>query len=206
MVLSNFFKNTVLFVLSLMGCLVSLELGLRLYSVFFFPKMMVLDDKLGWRHARRVERVFPNELGEKVLVVQNSFGNRGTAHNYQKTQGKCRILVLGDSFTEGVQVGEEDVFTRVLERKDPALEVINAGVGGYGTVQEYLYLRSDGLRFNPDAVLLMFFENDLTDNCLSYYPGFGPRPYAKMVNGEVQIVERLNLSEYRKFTLPAPFQ
>ena len=31
---------------------------------------------------------------------------------------------------------------------------------------------------DPDAVVLMFYDNDLIDNCLSYSPGLGPRPYA----------------------------
>lgn len=45
----------------------------------------------------------------------------------------------------------------------------------------------EGLSFNPDLVVLMFYENDLTDNLLSYYPGFGPRPYATF-DGAVDIL------------------
>src|SRR5262249_1154366 len=117
-----------------------------------------------------------------------------------------RVLVLGDSFTEGVQVGEDDLFTARMERADPHLEVWNAGVGGYGTVQEYLYLATDGLKFHPDLVLLMFYENDLTDNGLSYYPGFGPRPYVDSHDDHLQIVTKLDSSQYEKFILPLPFR
>lgn len=46
------------------------------------------------------------------------------------------MLVLGDSFTEAIQVGEVDLFTSQLEVLHPNVEVLNAGVGGYGTVQE----------------------------------------------------------------------
>jgi len=187
-------------------CILLLEFGLRVYSALVFPKMMILDEKLGWRHAANVSRTFVNELGEKADVIQNAYGHRGGVHSLNKTAGFFRVLTLGDSFTEGVQVGEKEVFTAQLEQADSHLEVLNSGVGGYGTVQEYLYLASEGLKFHPDLVLLMFYENDLTDNGLSYYPGFGPRPYAKMDGNEFQIIETLDPSAYEKFTLPAPFR
>lgn len=199
-------KNVLVIVGSFLSCLVLLELVLRLYSLFFFPKMMVLDDKLGWRHAANVSRVFVNEHGDNALVIQNAHGRRGPFRDLTHRERKFRVLVLGDSFTEGVQVGEQDLFTAQLERNLPDVEFINAGVGGYGTIQEYLFLASEGLKYSPDLVLLMFFENDLSDNCLPYYPGFGPRPYATVSSGGVRIIEELDSSEFRKFLLPAPFQ
>jgi hypothetical protein len=83
---------------------------------------------------------------------------------------------------------------------------MNAGVGGYSTVQEFLYLQDEGMKFSPDLVLLMVFENDFTDNCLSYYPAFGPRPYAQSYDGQVSLMENLNPREYIKFTMPFPFR
>lgn len=191
---------------SLIASVVLLELGLRVYSAFFFPKLMVLDEKLGWKHAANVRKVFVNEYGERALVAQNAHGRRGPFRDFTHRERRFRILVLGDSFTEGVQVGEHDLFTAVLERNLPDIEFINAGVGGYGTVQEHLFLASEGLKYNPDLVILMFFENDLSDNCLPYYPGFGPRPYAAIRSDGVHIIEELDPSEFRKFLLPAPFQ
>jgi lysophospholipase L1-like esterase len=203
---SQILVNSTLLVLSLLIAGLLLEGGLRVYAALLFPKMMVLDDTIGWRHATNVSRTFQNEFGEKVLVMQDSYGHRGKGHSLQKTAGRFRILALGDSFTEAVQVDEQEVFTARLEKADPRFDVINAGVGGYGTVQEYLYLLSQGLQFRPDLVLLMFFENDLTDNVLTYYPGFGPRPYARLSGGTVQLTESLDGSDYKKFILPVPFR
>src|SRR5262245_11904308 len=132
--------NIALVATSLALCVLLLEGGLRVYADLVFPKMMILDDLLGWRHAKNVKRAFRNEIGEQILVVLDELGNRGSGHPKERREGKYRILVVGDSFTEGVQVSESDVFTAQLENADPHLEVINAGVGGYGTVQEYLYL------------------------------------------------------------------
>ncbi len=182
------------------------ELGLRAVASVFFPKMMVLDDELGWRHEIDVRKTFVNELGEKILVVQNAYGHRGAPPRAERAAGSKRILTLGDSFTEGVQVSESDLFTARIAAANPTLEVLNAGVGGYGTVQEYLYLAGPGLALEPDLVLVMFYENDLTDNALPYYPGFGPRPYVRIENGAARIVETLDPSAFEKFILPVPLR
>jgi hypothetical protein len=168
--------------------------------------MMVLDDKLGWRHASDASKTFVNEFGENVLVRQNAHGHRGKYRPVARQVGSYRLLVLGDSFTEGVHVGEEELFTAKMEEAAPDLEVLNAGVGGYGTVQEFLYLANEGLKLNPNLVILMFYPNDLTDNALSYYPGFGPRPFASFENGRLKVNETLISTEYKKFILPLPFQ
>jgi lysophospholipase L1-like esterase len=189
---------------SILVLLVILEFALRVSSGLFFAKMMVLDDRLGWGHAKNVSKTFKNEDLDYVPVTQNANGHRGKYYGPVKSIGKYRILALGDSFTEGVQVKEEELLSARLEKMDPDVEALNAGVGGYGTVQEYLYLIRDGLTLRPDLVLLMFYENDLSDNCLSYYPGFGPRPYAILRNDEIQIIERLDYQEFRKFIIPVP--
>ncbi len=197
--------QAVLVLCSLCGGLLILEGGIRLYSAFWFPRMMQLDDQLGWKHAVNVHKVYVNEFGERAEVRQNQYGHRGRAYPIAKNQKKYRILVVGDSFTEGVQVGEDDLFTALLERSNPLLEVLNAGVGGYGTVQEYLYLETAGLKHNPDLVLLMVFENDLADNCSPAYPSFGPRPYAVLNAQSVQIVKDPDPREFLKYALPVPF-
>lgn len=183
-----------------------LEGGLRLFSAIWYPKMMILDEQLGWRHARNVSKVFTNEDGTKALVVQNGNGHRGTEYGARRSKEKIRIMFLGDSFTEGSQVNEEELFTTILERANPNWEVINAGVGGYGTVQEYLYLMNEGLHFNSDLVVLMVYENDFSDNCLSYSPSMGPRPYADWRNGQLHLIEDLDWAKFRRFGLPIPFQ
>ncbi|MBU1849701.1 MAG: hypothetical protein KKH40_03155, partial [Nanoarchaeota archaeon] len=44
-------------------------------------------------------------------------------------------------------------------------EVINLGVSGYGTDQELILLQKEGLKYNPDVVILGFYlENDKPDN------------------------------------------
>ena len=187
-------------------CLFALEGGVRLYSAIAFPKMAILDEELGWRHASDVSKVFVIEDGTRALVVQGRHGHRGSQYDDLKVPGKQRVLFLGDSFTEGSQVNESELFTSIIEKSNPQLEIINTGVGGYGTVQEYLYLMKNGLQLHPDVVVLMVYENDFNDNCLSYTPSMGPRPYAQWNGGEVQVMGAHDWKGFERFGMPLPFQ
>jgi lysophospholipase L1-like esterase len=103
-------------------------------------------------------------------VTINSLGLKGPERPYAKPPGVRRILYLGDSFTEAVQVPEQDGVVSRLERALNArgsdrYEVLNAGVGGWGNGQELTYLREEGYRYQPDLVVVMLFlGNDIYDN------------------------------------------
>jgi len=75
-----------------------------------------------------------------------------------------RLLVIGDSFVMGNNVAPEETLPRQLQSLLPGWEVLNLGVLGYGPDQELLRLRQDGLRLNPDAVLVCLYPaNDFHD-------------------------------------------
>jgi hypothetical protein len=106
---------------------------------------------------------------ESIPVIYNSQGWRDTEHSVQKPGDKTRIVVLGDSFMEGYSVRLEDLMSKRLEHLSDIegykTEVINLGVGGYGTLQQYLVYKKVGRLYQPDIVLLGFyFGNDLRDN------------------------------------------
>ncbi len=184
-----------------------LEVGLRVFSALAFSKMMVLDDTLGWKHVANGTKTFHDPLGESVRMSVDKDGLRGPPRAETKPPGVYRILALGDSFAEGAQVNNDELFSARLENSLRQTEVLNAGIGAYSTVQEYLYLQQQGLRLQPDLVLLLFFDdNDLPENTMPYYAGFGPRPYAKIVDGAVQLVLNPDPTDYLKYTLPAPFR
>jgi lysophospholipase L1-like esterase len=103
------------------------------------------------------------KLEFKVSVRTNALGFRGREIPAQPDPGTFRILTLGDSFTFGWGVEEEETFIRVLERRLSAVgrvEVINAGVPGYSADQYLLFLRTRGFALRPDAILLIECGND----------------------------------------------
>jgi hypothetical protein len=113
------------------------------------------------------------ELPPKRYFVSykfNALGCRGRDYALPRPKGTMRIIALGDSFTMGVGVNEEDTFTNQLERllnekaassgSSKINEVINCGVSGFGTKEERLLYELTVGRYEPDIVLLMMVWND----------------------------------------------
>jgi hypothetical protein len=99
----------------------------------------------------------------------NARGFRDTRQfAYAKPAGTVRVLVLGDSHTQGFEVRQEATYAAVLERALGAarapVEVMNAGVAGHGTSEQLAFLENEGARYRPDAVVVGFFANDYEDN------------------------------------------
>ena len=77
-----------------------------------------------------------------------------------------RVAVLGDSFTFGLGVANDETFVaRLNAMSDGRLHYLNLGVPGYSTDQEWLLLQKTGKAIKPDIVLLVvYLANDLFDN------------------------------------------
>lgn len=103
-------------------------------------------------------------------VAINSIGLRDDEIPRAKPPGETRVLVLGDSFTFALGLRFEDIYAQVLERRlnethpPRRFQVINAGVAGYNTTQELIYLLSEGLSLEPDLIVVGFYWNDLVGN------------------------------------------
>lgn len=105
--------------------------------------------------------------GGKVVYHINPHGFRGAEVPVRRTSGCQRILCLGDSLTFGEGVHDSDTYPALLgkllrsRRGGGCVEVINAGVQGYGTREEVSLFLLRGLAFQPDVVTLGFFLNDV---------------------------------------------
>src|SRR5437870_7682252 len=88
-----------------------------------------------------------------VSVEVNSAGFRDREHAVEKPRGVHRVILLGDSQVEALQVPFEETIGSLLENRlqktDVPSEVINLGVSGTGTAREYLTLREYGLKYKP---------------------------------------------------------
>lgn len=94
----------------------------------------------------------------------NELGCRGRDYAIPRPAGTSRILLLGDSYTLGVGVHEEDTFAHQLEgllnqematASGRRYDVVNCGVSGYGTREERILYELVGAQYTPDVVLLV---------------------------------------------------
>jgi lysophospholipase L1-like esterase len=167
--------NIIVLGVTVVFCCLALELGLRI----IYARSMDFSMEM-WKYAVQLKRPvadpdlsfahLPNGhaflMGADVKI--NSQGLRDREYSLEKAPGTYRIMLLGDSTTFGWGVREEDTAAKILERKlaaDPPrgytqVEVLNAGVGNYDTVQEVTYYQTRGQAFHPDLVVLVFFIND----------------------------------------------
>ena len=81
--------------------------------------------------------------------------------------------MLGDSFTFGDEVSDDETFCHYLGKLLPDAEVMNFGMHGYGHDQMLILYRELGRRYRPDVVVLAFVYSDVYRNLLHF------RDYAK---------------------------
>lgn len=168
--MSNRKKRLLLLVGASAFALLLIELALRILGVSY-QDFYKADPVRGVAHRAGARGWFRRE-GRQYIVI-NREGFRDREHSATKPPGSYRIALLGDSFTEALQVRLEDSFGAVLERelarcpgfRGRNVEVFNFGVSNYGTGQELLTLRDRVWAVEPDLVLLAFFSgNDVWDN------------------------------------------
>lgn len=157
-----------------------------------------VDPVLEWKHVPFAEAT----LGYKDVVAPikiNSLGMNDKEYSVEKPIGTFRILMLGDSFTEAFQVPvddstqyrlEESLSAKVSELGYSHIEVLNAGVSGYGPGKEMLYYENVGRNYDPDLVIVMFFiGNDFEDESpiigqRAFGAGILRKKYFTLENGE----------------------
>lgn len=146
------------------------EIGLRLMG-FSAPVWHRPDPQLGWTLRPGMTAWFTAE--GRAFVRVNDQGRRDRETTLHKPEGVYRIAVLGDSYSEAMQVEREQAYWALLPERLSAcgfapgkkIEVLNFGVSGYGTAQEYIVLESQAIRYRPDLVLLQFTNgNDVGNN------------------------------------------
>ncbi|MBN1357017.1 SGNH/GDSL hydrolase family protein [bacterium] len=167
-------------ILSMAVVLVVLELGTRLFFFqplglegipFMFRSSSVPDVVYEFVPQSSCEyRYGPPGPFRPPLVVPvriNGYGLRGAEITVEKRVDTVRIVAIGDSYTMGIGVREEDTYIealgRDLRRTAPAgtnVETINAGVPGYNMVQEISWFQHRGVALNPDILIWGININD----------------------------------------------
>lgn len=171
-----FYRVTIIFLSCVIG-IAGIEFCLRTYFSIFTNYDIEM-----WRYAALLKQKVADErshihksntvatiMGQEVRI--NTKGLRDRDYPYTKNNSTYRILSIGDSFTFGFGVPQDNNFSKLLEKHlnktnlitknmPYRYEVINAGVGNYNTLQELAFLKLEGHNYKPDHILLNFYLND----------------------------------------------
>lgn len=127
----------------------------------------------GWHHEPGSRDLFVKLAFTQPIEI-NSKGLREREIPYEKAPGTFRVLVIGDSSVASFEVPPEATYPRLVEEALRArgvdVEIVNAGVRGWGTDQALLFLEEEGLRYAPDLVLYKWTVNDREDNATIHRP------------------------------------
>jgi len=146
------------------------EAGLRTWgsseAAPSFQGLFETDPAIGYRLKPRARTRFTTSEFTADIAI-NGAGLRDDEEIGPKGPQEKRIVLLGDSLVLSVQVPFGQTFGELLEQRlngRPSAfryRVINAGVQGYGPVEEQLFFRAITRIVEPDLVLpVVFVGND----------------------------------------------
>jgi hypothetical protein len=174
------------------------EISVRIFNVHYdINPFWKYHPVIGWSQVPNKSYHYWMD-GKEIRVAFNSRGFHDVEHPLKKPSGTKRIVLVGDSFSEALQVNlDETFFRRLVEKlnqggKSP-WEAINLGVGDFGTTQEWVALDQIGLDYSPDVVICQIFPlNDICNNtlelcdlCKSLNDRY--RPYFVLSDGELHL-------------------
>jgi hypothetical protein len=155
-----------------------------------FQALFMDDPVIGYRLRPGASTRFRTSEFVADIAI-NEAGVRDDRPLGPKPPGERRVVILGDSLVLSVQVDLERTFGALLETRlnrqaapGVSYRVINAGVQGYGPVEELLFFRSVARQFEPDVVLVALFVGNDAEEALTSEPKLrgDARPAAEVVS------------------------
>ena len=144
-----------------------------------FQGLFIRDPDVGSRLKPGARIRFTTVEFDTEIAV-NNVGVRDDEDLGPKSPGERRIVILGDSLVLSVQVPQRITFAEGLERRLNArsgssrYRVINAGVQGYGPVQEWLFFRKLAATLEPDLVIVTIFVGNDAEEAFSSRAALNP--------------------------------
>jgi hypothetical protein len=142
------------------------------------------DAELGWAPVPNSSSAVTT--ARTIHAQHNSLGFRDIEF---EPDARPTMLFIGDSFVWGVDAEVGERFTDLLRSRLPNQHIVNAGVSGYGTDQEYLLLRRIWPKVRPSVVVLIFCtDNDRLDNGTNIrYDGYQKPYFATLPDGSLAL-------------------
>lgn len=135
-----------------------------------FDSRFQYDAEMGWKNAFNINAQ-PEFQGS---IRTNSVGMRNDQEfSESPISGRPRLMIVGDSYSFGFGVSNEETYAYELARMMPDWDVMNLAVSATGTDQHYLMYERLGQKYQPDIVLLGFYVLDYNRNTYTF------RDYAK---------------------------
>lgn len=167
---------TLLLCISVVAFFLISEVTIRIYHLARYGRppfdekggtySVVIDDKLGWKakenyHFKKMSRS-SERLPYKVEGKTDKWGFRSFGNLIQPLR-KCKVMIVGDSFTHALEVSDNQTYYSFLT-KDLPIEIFAYGTIAYGNLQEFMIIDEYIDRLKPDILILQLCTNDFINN------------------------------------------
>lgn len=153
----------------------------------------------------------------EFIYTTNAIGRRGPYVAPEDARGRPTVVVLGDSFTFGIGVQDDEVYSALLRSGlgEPWV-VVNAGMSGWGIDAHAKWYLTQGEAYDPDVVIVQFTANDpwdsdtgvvsIEDGSLVVHPYAGRKPAWQEWVSTSSLLQRSHLFSLVRALLSAPRQ
>ena len=154
-------KNFILLIISLILSLLVLELFFRV----FYPINMQ-----SWYAERITEKnlvalkknyVHKVERWNWKYYAKYTFGEYRNRVTQPLNNKRDKILILGDSFTFGLYLKDNDTYMNKLQNKFSQYNLINSSVPGWSLEDYYLFTKNYCKTINPKKIIVILNDGDL---------------------------------------------
>lgn len=137
-------------------------------GAFLIPTLSPSEEPDALSHHRLVHNSQSSIYHREYKYIQriNNMGLRGEDITHQKMPDTFRIAMLGDSFTMGKGVRDDQTFSVLVENRlnhnrELRYEVLNSGIDSYAPVLSHMQLKHRIIHLDPDLVVYNFDVGDL---------------------------------------------
>jgi hypothetical protein len=134
----------------------------------------------------------------------NELGGRGPYLPIQDEYKTSNVVALGDSFTFGIGVNDNEVYTSIMSSLlGGDYAVVNGGMGGWGIDLEVKWYFKTGSQYHPQYVVLQFTANDpdesftgltrIENGKFAFYPNTNTRPGWQLFLSRSRIIQNSQL-------------
>jgi hypothetical protein len=175
-------------------------------------KLSQVDSLLGYKHLPGSYHVtLPTGLEFDITHGETTLRSTRASDTYLDETLRPEIWIFGGSFAHGWSIEDYETFPWLLQEQLPDFDVINFGVGGYGTIQGLLKLQqlfADGRR--PHLIILAysalhderntFMRSRIKEVASWNHLGKMNQPYAR-VSKDDELILRYREAKYRAVSL-----
>ena len=130
------------------------------------PKLEFVDGIVKCKpNQKGVYRVL-NEINAEYNINANGWNSIHDRYNIKRSRNKYRIVIVGDSYVEALQVNYYESLAEQLEEElgKDSFEVYRFGMSG-APMSQYLYIiRREVLAYKPDLIVVVLLHNDFVES------------------------------------------